>query len=803
MFALSLFILCVSAATLGLQIVLIRALSIAQWHHFAYLVISTALLGFGVSGTIITIAQKFFLRHQKSSMWIFAAAMAFLTPLTFLLAQMLPFDQLQLVWDARQLIYLAAFYLLFFLPFFCAGACICIAFTAAAEKAHRLYFFNMVGSGVGVAAFVALMYGGQPEQLLLVASALTFLGAFILACRMSAGFIIATIACALVTFTLFAPHGAIPLKINISENKSLVYYTSLPNSQTVTTSYSPLARLDIVNAPAIRYLPGLSIGYAGTIPSQALLISDADGISTLNRFDHPGELRCYDYVTSALPYHLLSGPRVCIIGSGGGSDVAQALSLGAAEITAVEMNRQIIGLLKGRFSDMVSNIYNRPIVKAVAAEGRNFLQTTNDRFDIIQISLLDSFNAAAAGLYSLNESHLYTVEAIGKALDRLTPVGLLSITRPLKTPPRDTLKMVATIAQALRTRHVKTPGEHIIVIRSWATATVIASALPMPPTLIEMAREFCLRRSFDLVYLPGIQANEINRFHLLDEPFYYNAVTSLLGRHPEEFYKNYAYNIRPATDNRPYFFDFLKLRAIPHIIRSFAGRWLPYSEWSYFILIVTLVQAVVVSLLLILLPLFLAKPIKTVAAGKTSVCGYFLLLGLAYMFLEMAFIHKMTLLLGSAVFGVAVTLIGFLVFSGCGSLFSRYLIRAEGRRISIAVAAIVIAGLTQIAIFHFAFDWLIEFSRPVRLGLGLFIVAPLAFFMGIPFPTAIADLGTRCRALVPWAWGINGFASVAAAVMGTCLTISLGFNLLALTALCCYIFAWLVSRKICGDIIKP
>jgi hypothetical protein len=160
MFALSLFILSISAAMLGLQIVLIRALSIAQWHHFAYLVISTALLGFGVSGTIIAIAQKFFLRHQKSSMWVFAAAMAFLTPVTFLLAQMLPFDQLQLVWDARQLIYLAAFYLLFFLPFFCAGACICIAFTTAAEKAHHLYFFNMVGSGLGVAVFVALMYTG-------------------------------------------------------------------------------------------------------------------------------------------------------------------------------------------------------------------------------------------------------------------------------------------------------------------------------------------------------------------------------------------------------------------------------------------------------------------------------------------------------------------------------------------------------------------------------------------------------------------------------------------------------------------
>ena len=797
MVALPVIILCISAAAVGLELILMRALSVAHWHHFAYLVISTALLGFGSSGTVVTVFQKFFRKRHFHYLWFFTLGMAVFVPVVFWLVQFIRFEQMQLVWDGRQIVYLLGYYLLFFVPFFFAGGCICLAFTLRPGQTHRLYFFNMVGSGTGALGAVLLMYGSSPEQLLLVISGAAFFAALVCALKIWAGAVAITLMCACAVFALFMPSGLVGLQVRLSENKALVYYSAFPDAEILTTRYSPLARLDILQAPAIRYVPGLRIGYEGRIPKQALLISDADAVSTINRFEELEDLRCYDHVTSALSYHLTDVAEVCIIGAGGGSDIAQAIYLGAGRVTAVEMNPQIIELLEGSFSELASGIFKRSQVKTVIAEGRNFLQRTEDSFGIIQISLLDSFTAASAGVYALNESHLYTVEAVSKALDKLTADGLLSITRTLKTPPRDSLKMLATVAEALRSRGIYSPGEHIIMIRSWATATIVTSPSPLSAEAVSNARLFCEQRGFDLIHVPGIKPDEANRFHVLQEPAYYTGVREILGAGAEKFFEDYAYQIRPATDDRPYFFDFFKLKALPQMIHQMPGSWLPYSEWGYLILLVTLAQAVVVSFVLILAPACLGQSVKTVSQGKWAVCVYFLLLGFAYMFLEMGFIQKMTLLIGDPVFGVAVTLAGFLIFSGCGSLASARLNCSGARKIRIAVVAIIVVCVIEIILFKYGFGRLVGFSRFGRICLGPAICAPLAFFMGIPFPVALGELGKGKGTLVPWAWGINGFASVTAAVLGTCLAISMGFTVLALMALVGYFLAGLISGRIC------
>lgn len=233
------------------------------------------------------------------------------------------------------------------------------------------------------------------------------------------------------------------------------------------------------------------------------------------------------------------------------------------------------------------------------------------------------------------------------------------------------------------------------------------------------------------------------------------------------------------------------------MLRTMPGRWLPFSEWGYLVLAATLLQAILASAILILLPLLLAKPIKEVKSGKLAAVIYFLLLGLAYMFLEMGFIQKMTLLIGHPVFGVAVTLVGFLVFSGLGSLVSPYLFKTSFTgRIQIAVLAIFIIGLLEIIVLKLGFDWLVGFSRPVRILLGLVITAPLAFFMGMPFPSGLKQIHTFAKPLVPWAWGVNGFASVTAAVLGTFLAISTGFTILTFVALICYLLAGVISKQL-------
>ncbi len=787
----------ISAAVLGLELVLVRALSIGHWHHLSFLVISTTLLGFGAGGTFVTISSKWLTTHYKKVLWCFACLLALTAPSVFWLCQKVPLDELQLVWDGRQVLYLFAYYLLFFVPFFCAGVCVALAFTVCADRAYRLYFYNMTGSGLGAGGIVTLMYGNSPQALLLVISLVAFFAALILAFGISRRWVVGTLVCAAVCLLTFSSIGPLGLEINISENKSLVYYNALPEAETAAVRYSPLGRLDCVQAPTIRYFPGLSITYQGQLPTQKLIITDADGISAINHFEHISDLNCYDHTTSALGYHLLSEPSACIIGAGGGSDVAQALAHSARQVVAVEMNPQIIDLVRDEFGEFASGLYQRSDVEIIVAEGRSFLQTTSQLFDIINISLLDSFSASAAGLYALNESHLYTIEAIEQALRRLHPRGLLSITRVLKTPPRDSLKMFATITEALRRRGISNPAKHIIMIRSLVTATIVASPQPFSDLQIEDARRFARERSFDLVHLPGIEPQEVNRFHILEEPIYYESARQILSTEVDSFYRNYIYNIRPATDDKPYFFDFFKWKALPHMIRTMPRQWLPFSEWGYLVLGVTLLQALCASALFILLPLFVAKPIKAVASGKLATFIFFLLLGLAYMFLEMGFIQKMTLLIGHPVFGVAVTLLGFLVFSGCGSLLSARLLQSPARRIQMAVSAIIIIGIAEITLMIVSFDWLVGFSRPVRILLGLAVTAPPAFFMGIPFPSGLKQLHTHARPLVPWAWGVNGFASVIGAVLGTFLAISVGFTTLTLIALACYFLAAIISKQMC------
>ncbi|UCC22305.1 MAG: SAM-dependent methyltransferase, partial [Planctomycetota bacterium] len=344
------------------------------------------------------------------------------------------------------------------------------------------------------------------------------------------------------------------------------------------------------------------------------------------------------------------------------------------------------------------------------------------------------------------------------------------------------------------------PADHIIMIRSWATATILVSPRPFSQPQIAASRKFASDRSFDLVHLPGMKPEEANLYHALEQPVYYESARQLLSPQYQTFYRNYAYNIRPANDDRPYFFDFFKWSSLPHMIRTMPRRWLPFSEWGYLVLVATLLQAVLASALFILLPLWIARPVRAVRSRKLPALVYFLLLGLAYMFLEMGFIQKMTLLIGHPVFGVAVTLVGFLLFSGCGSALSARLSRlakTPNGIIWLAVSAIVIIGLIEITLLAFSFDLLVGFSRPIRILLGLGLTAPLAFFMGMPFPTGLKILHARATPLVPWAWGVNGFASVTGAVLGTFLAISLGFTTLAFIALACYFLAAAISKQIC------
>ena len=807
MVSLGISVFLISAAVLGLELALMRALSISMWHHFAYFIISVALLGFGLSGAIISIAEKFFRQHWRMAMWLAGLGFAVAVPLGYYAATALPLNVLELIWDPRQLYYLGLYYLALLPSFLCGGAFIGLALLGKTQKAWSLYGLNMIGSGAGAILALVLMYNQPPTAVIMEMCLLGFVAA--LAAAAGRGLVKILVTCLIAALTLGVFGLWRPLHLPVSQYKSLSFYEGLKDFELLARRYSPLGRIDLLRSNTIRHFPGLSLNYGFTgssLPTQAALTWDADGTSAVNQFREVGQLTCFDWMTSALAYRLVKHPRVLVIGAGGGSDVCQAIYEGAGEIIALELNGQVIDLLSREFSDLAARIYQRPDVRLLKAEGRHFLERTSESFDLIQIALMESQTAGAAGVYALRETQLYTIEGIARSLDRLTPGGVLTLTRWLKAPPRDAVKMLATVAQALRRRGAVDPAEHVAMIRSIQTATIVLKNEKLSEEEIDAIRKFTAERNFDLVHVPGIKPSDANQYHQLNEPQtapYYAAAQEIFGPNVEQFFRTHVYDLRPATDDRPYFYNFFRWQSLGHLRRTIGPDWLTLAESGYLLLAVALVQAVVLAGLLLILPALLLHRRMSRARGRIwTAAGYFLALGLGYIFIEMGFIHRFSLLLGNPLYAAAVVFAGFLCFSGAGSMAAGSLAqRHTGQRlVSWAVFAIICWAILLMAILHWRSGWLIALNNLLRMVLIVAMVGPLAFCMGFCFPTGLRMVGASSSSLVPWAWAVNGFGSVTGAVGGTVLAVSIGFTWLVVLALILYLAASCLINKLAKPI---
>ncbi|GAH91799.1 unnamed protein product, partial [marine sediment metagenome] len=275
-----------------------------------------------------------------------------------------------------------------------------------------------------------------------------------------------------------------------------------------------------------------------------------------------------DYITASIPYYLTKTPQVLVIGSGGGSGILNALYHRASEIDAVEVNPQVVDLVNREYGDFSGHIYSLPQTRAVIAEGRGFIESTPKRYDLIDISLLDSFSASSAGVYALSENYLYTVEALESFLKALMPQGILSVTRWVKIPPRDGIKLFASAVEALEKIGVKSPSSHLIFIRSWSTCTLLVSKSPFTSTQIHQAEEFSRERSFDLIWVFDIDPEKVNQYNILPQAYYYDAAKNIISGNRKKFYQDYLFNISPATDNSPYFFHFFKWKSLPRLLKT-------------------------------------------------------------------------------------------------------------------------------------------------------------------------------------------------------------------------------------------
>jgi SAM-dependent methyltransferase len=787
----------VSAAALGYEVLLMRLFSIIQWHHFAYMVISLALLGYGASGTFIALTRRSLLDRFKPAYWCSLALFGLASVACYLAAQRVPFNAEEVLWDPLQSLYLLEIFLLLSLPFFFAANAIALTLSRYTVAIGRIYAADLFGAGLGSLALVLLLFAMFPGTVLKYLGVLGLCAAWVASrelrmtqSRWQAAALAGALGLAALPGDWLEPH--------VSPYKGLSQALRISGTEVIEEQSSPLGVLSVMasNTIPLRHAPGLSLRAGSTpIPEQLALFTDADAMTVINGNRRSEPLAYLDQLTSALPYHLASLQRVLVLGTGGGSGIQQALNHQVPEIGAVEVNPQVVELVRDNYGDFAGRLYDHDAVEVHVIDARGFIKRTSQRYDLVQISLLDSFGAASTGLHALNESYLYTVEALQDYLDHLNPGGYLAISRWIKLPPRDTLKLFATAVQALKTRGSIRPGEQLVLVRGWQTSTLLIKNNAFSASEIAALQRFCAQRAFDVAWYPGMPAGEANRYNLLKEPYFFQAASALTGSEAAAFIDAYKFDITPATDDRPYFSHFFKWKVLPELLALRGQGGLPLLEAGYLVLVATLAIAFAVSVILVLLPLVILRREQNERAGTVNrirVVVYFLAIGLAFLFIEIACIQKFMLFLHHPIYAVATVLAAFLLFAGLGSARAGKKLSQAGHTVVRpwpAIAAIAVLGILYTLLLNPLFAHLVQLPMPGRVLVALLLLAPLAFYMGMPFPLALAHIGNRSPSLVPWAWGINGCASVLSAVLATLLAIQFGFNAVILLAVLLYLLA--------------
>jgi len=785
----------VSAAALAYEILLMKVFSIVQWHHFAYMVISLALLGYGISGTFIALFRDRLLSRFPLAFIGNMVLFGMSTILSFVLTQQIPFHAQEMFWDPGTVLWLFAYFLLLTLPFFFAANTVGLALSYYKKDISGLYAADMIGAGLGSLSILILLFLFYPALILQIISSVGFLAALLAGYQLG----LKPRKRLLLLLAVFLPF-MLPdtfFQINMSPYKNLSQVLQIKDTRIIEERTSLLGVLTVVESPAIpfRHVPGLSINSDTEPPEQLGVFTNGEGLSVITRYpDSLEKLKYLDDQTSALPYHLKQPKELLIIGVGGGSDLLQAMYHKVENIDAVELDAELIALVRDKYADYAGNIYKRPNVNIHNAEARGYLSGSKKKYDLIQLSMVDSYGASSAGLYALSENYLYTVEAFRQYLRHLRPGGTLAISRWVKLPPRDSLKLFATAIEALKEDGMNAPEMSLVLIRSWQTSTLLVKKGIISAEEIKALKLFCGERNFDLAYYNGMQKQEANRFNILQEPYFFMGIEGILKQ--KGFFSQYKFDISPTSDERPYFYHFFKWNTFSEIFSLRGSGGLYLMEWGYLILVASLILALFASVVLILLPLSSYKNIRNAPKvfGKTKVVVYFFTLGIAFLFLEITFMQRFILYLSHPIYSAAVVLSSFLVFAGLGGAYSKQLSRKRGDigAVRSAVFFILLLSLVYLLAFNTLFELLIALPDVIKMAVTIALIAPLAFAMGIPFPVGLDTLAKESPSLIPWAWGINGCASVLSAILATLIAIDFGFVVVTLLALVFYLLSFMV-----------
>ncbi len=674
---------------------------------------------------------------------------------------------------------LTVIYILSAVPFYFAGLVISGLFAALPQRIGGLYAWDLIGAGLGAVMMLLLMNyaGGESAGIYIAAT----------------GFVASALLSDKKRWKLPIILSVIALILGIT-NPSVGWLRIL------YTKGQPLKGLDIrynrwnsfSRIMAIPFRPGTETAYTWApspnyplpiMPHFSIMIDDGASTPVLP-FDGK-DLTPIEYVKydlTALGHRLHGYGETLVIGSGGGRDVLVGLMLGAKRVDAVDINPLIFDAMNGPLAPFNGNLFRHPKVKGIVAEGRAFARRHPGSYDLLQVAMIDTWAATVAGAYSLSENTLYTVEAFEDYLNALKPGGILTFTRFFLYPPRQALRLVSIFLETADRMGIENPENCILVARFESLATLLFKREPFTEAEINKFKADLDDLGFDLIYAPDERPDKVFRTLIeIDDR--------------TKFYRMYPFDITPADDNCPFFFNMLKMKDFLRVFELREGQ--KFNYYATYTLIVVLIISILATLLVLILPVLLKGGATIKFSGRWGLLLYFISLGLAYIMIEIALLQRFVLLLEHPAYAASGVVAGLLVSSGLGSMvWGRTDPVSRRRLLQIAFAFIGLALLFQVIFGSLVIHGLIHLSIFLKVLVAIVMIVPMGFAMGIPLPAGISVAGGRGSSTVAWCWALNGAASVVASSLAVALAMAYGFATVLGFAIVSYFSAYMLMMLI-------
>lgn len=792
----------VSLATLMYEMLLTRVFSATLWYHFGFLVVSLAMFGITFGALLVYLNPARYPEDATKSALagnsIILSLFMLISFLVYLFIPVLPFMPDLPVVASASVAALLVVYILFTVPFVFFGVTTCLALTRFPDSVSRLYAADLIGGALGCLALVVVLSLVDAPTAVIITSALAAFGGLCFALEQASAklrqvaFVVGVLLLigAAVQGTLFATG---------QPSLHLTWYKGMRMGEKLYEKWNPFSYVCVFPFYEKGTVLMSTLGQKEMTPEEGkrdpdrlYLQIDSSAGTTLTKFPEKlDDLEYMNYDVANVVQSLRPNADVLIIGAGGGKDVLGSLYFKQKSITAVDINDAVIEADNRVFGDFTGHLDRLPNVRFVRDEARSFVSRSDKKYDIIMASLIDTWAATSAGAFTLTENSLYTVEAWKEFISHLNDGGMVAFTRNYgpRWGPNEVYRLTAVAVEALKELGVKEPRQHILVVSKQKEspnteaelATIIVGKSPVTEEQINQTWQIAKKRDFEVLLTPRHAR--------------VGYLSSICQPDNKQVLESSPFDVSPSTDDRPFFFNMVRLKDAAAIAVWAQGRLGSPNNAAVSVLLWLLISLTALTAASIIVPLKMKAGAVDLKSAWPQL-AFFAAIGAGFMLAEVAQMQRLTIFLGHPVYAVAVVLSTLLVASGIGSFLTAGLdasdARAAVKRLMLIVAALVVSDVLSIV----AKETLIGAPTVVRIVTAIGVLFPMGLFMGMAFPIGIkAAARLNAQDLTPWFWGINGATSVLASVLAVAISMSAGIHVTFIAAIGVYVIAVLSHMR--------